>query len=69
MNLDQSVFSVEELSLAITNLPTRIGNPSDIELFRPIAGTTNSFAAEFMTESNILVPTPLSSLQFLYPIP
>lgn len=57
MNLDQSVFSVEELSLAITNLPTRIGNPLDIELFRPIAGTTNSFAAEFMTESNILVPT------------
>ena len=26
MPLDQSVFSVEELSLAITSLPTRIGN-------------------------------------------
>ena len=57
MNLDQSVFSTEELSLAITNLPTRIGNPSDIELFRQIPGTTNSFSAEFMTETNILVPT------------
>lgn len=51
------IFSTEELSLAITNLPTRIGNPDDIELFRTIPGTTNTFNVEFYKESNILVPT------------
>lgn len=51
------IFSTEELSLAITNLPTRIGNPEDIELFRNIPGTTKSFDVEFYKEGNILVPT------------
>lgn len=57
MVLDQSVFSVEELSLAITNLPTRIGNVGDIELFRTVSGTTNQFSVEFYADTNILVPT------------
>lgn len=51
------IFSTEELSLAITNLPTRIGNPADIELFRTIPGTTKTFDVEFYSEGNILVPT------------
>lgn len=51
------IFTVEELSLAISHLPTRIGNPADIELFRQIPGTTPSFDVEFYKESGILVPT------------
>lgn len=50
-------FSTEELSLAITNLPTRIGVPADTELFRIIPGTTNSFGVEFYEETQTLVPT------------
>lgn len=57
MILNQNVFEVQELSVAISSLPTRIGNPSDIELFRTIAGTNNTFSAEFSSDSNILVPT------------
>lgn len=51
------IFSTEELSAAITNLPTRIGNPNDITLFREIPGTTKEFSVEFYEESSILVPT------------
>lgn len=51
------IFTTEELSAAITNLPTRIGNPNDINLFRSIPGTTNNFSVEFYAESSILVPT------------
>ncbi len=55
--MDELIFTTEELSTAITQLPTRIGNPNDINLFRNIPGTTNSFSVEFYTESNVLVPT------------
>lgn len=55
--MDELDFNVTELSAAITNLPTRIGNPSDAELFRNIPGTTNVFSMEFYEESGILVPT------------
>lgn len=55
--MDQSIFTTEELSLAISNLPTRIGNPADIELFRTIPGTATTFDVEFYAESGILVPT------------
>lgn len=51
------IFSTQELSAAISSLPTRIGNPSDVELFRPISGTTKSFDIEFYAEDSILVPT------------
>lgn len=55
--MDELDFNVTELSAAISNLPTRIGNPSDAELFRNIPGTTNVFSMEFYEESGILVPT------------
>lgn len=55
--MDELTFSTQELSAAITNLPTRIGNPGDAELFRNIPGTTNVFSMEFYEESGILVPT------------
>ena len=55
--MDELIFTTEELSTAITQLPTRIGNPNDINLFRNIPGTTNSFSVEFYTDSNALVPT------------
>lgn len=55
--MDQSTFTTEELSVAITNMPARIGNPADIELFREIPGTTTTFDVEFHSESGILVPT------------
>lgn len=55
--MDEMIFTTEELSAAITNLPTRIGNPNDINLFRSIPGTTNNFSVEFYAESSILVPT------------
>ncbi|MEG2265779.1 MAG: major capsid protein [Acinetobacter sp.] len=55
--MDELIFTTEELSAAITQLPTRIGNPNDINLFRNIPGTTNSFSVEFYTDSNALVPT------------
>ena len=55
--MDEFDFNVTELSAAISNLPTRIGNPSDAELFRNIPGTTNVFSMEFYEESGILVPT------------
>lgn len=55
--MDELDFNVTELSVAISNLPTRIGNPSDAELFRNIPGTTNVFSMEFYEESGILVPT------------
>ena len=55
--MDGLDFNVTELSAAISNLPTRIGNPSDAELFRNIPGTTNVFSMEFYEESGILVPT------------
>ena len=56
MDLD-NIFSTEDLSLAITNLPTRFGNPNDINLFRPVPGTTKTFAVEFYEDTQILVPT------------
>lgn len=56
MDLD-NIFSTEELSLAITNLPTRFGNPNDINLFRQVPGTTQTFAVEFYEDTQILVPT------------
>lgn len=55
--MDELDFNVTELSAAISNLPTRIGNPNDAELFRNIPGTTNVFSMEFYEESGILVPT------------
>lgn len=55
--MDELDFNVTELSAAISNLPTRIGNPGDAELFRNIPGTTNVFSMEFYEESGILVPT------------
>lgn len=51
------IFSTQELSAAISNLPTRIGNPNDAALFRNIAGTTKEFTVEFYKENQILVPT------------
>ena len=64
------IFSTQELSAAISSLPTRIGNPGDVELFRPISGTTKSFDIEFYAENLILGPKTqvacvlLSHLQF-----
>lgn len=51
------IFSTEELSLAISSLPNRIGNPDDAALFRDIPGSTKTFDVEFYKEGNILVPT------------
>lgn len=50
-------FSTEELSLAISKMPTKIGNPNDVTLFRPVPGTTKTFSAEFMEQNGVLVPT------------
>lgn len=55
--MDDMIFTTEELSAAITNMPQRIGNPDDASLFRDVRGTTKSFSVEYYTESNILVPT------------
>ena len=55
--MDELEFNVTELSAAISNLPTRIGNPSDVNLFRNVPGTTTAFEVEFYAEQGILVPT------------
>lgn len=55
--MDELEFSTQELSVAITNLPTRIGNPSDVNLFRNVPGTTSAFEVEFYAEDTVLVPT------------
>lgn len=56
MDLNE-IFTVTELSAAITNLPLRVGNPNDVNLFRTVPGTSKAFSAEFYEESSILVPT------------
>ena len=55
--MDELIFTVSELSLAMSRMPTRIGNPADVELFRQVPGTTNTFNAEFLEENGVLVPT------------
>lgn len=51
------VFSLTELTASINNLPMRIGNPNDVNLFREVPLTTNSMPVEFYAETSILVPT------------
>lgn len=55
--MDEFIFDVTELSLAMSKMPLRIGNPADAELFRQVPGTTNTFSAEFLEENGVLVPT------------
>lgn len=50
-------YTTEELSLAISNMPTRIGNPNDVALFRQVPGTTKTFAGEWIEQTGVLVPT------------
>ena len=55
--MGELIFTVQELSLAMSKMPMRIGNPADAELFRQVAGTGNTFSAEFLEENGVLVPT------------
>ena len=55
--MDEFIFDVTELSLAMSKMPLRIGNPADAELFRQVPGTTTTFDAEFLEENGVLVPT------------
>ena len=50
-------FTTEELSLAISKMPTKIGNQNDVALFRPVPGTTKTFSAEFLEQNGVLGPT------------
>lgn len=56
MNWDD-IFTLAELTAAINNLPVRIGNPNDINLFREVPLTSKAMPVEFYEETSILVPT------------